>query len=207
MLSIETLTLFFTASVLLSISPGPDNLFVLMQSITQGPKAGMITTLGLCTGLLVHSTAVVLGVAVIFQTSEIAFTILKLVGAAYLLYLAWGAFRAKSSTLSGEQPKVSLKKLYLRGIAMSTTNPKLSIFFLAFLPQFVEPEAGSVTLQLILLSATFIIAALLVFNTIALLSGHLRQSFAQSDKAQNFLNRLAGVVFVGLALKLVTSRS
>lgn len=206
MLSIETITLFFTASVLLSLSPGPDNIFVLMQSITQGPKAGVISTLGLCTGLLVHSTAAVLGVAVIFQTSEIAFTVLKLLGAAYLIYLAWGAFRAKSTALEASSQPVSLKKLYFRGILMSTTNPKLSIFFLAFLPQFVEPDAGAVSLQMLWLSAIFIVAALVVFNTIALLSGYLRDSLAKSDKAQTFLNRLAGVIFVGLALKLATSR-
>ncbi|GLQ32598.1 LysE family translocator [Litoribrevibacter albus] len=206
MLTLETITLFFTASVLLSISPGPDNIFVLMQSITQGPKAGMVTTLGLCTGLLVHSTAAVLGVAVIFQTSEIAFTVLKLVGAAYLLYLAWGAFRAKSSELSKSQTKTPLKKLYFRGIAMSTTNPKLSIFFLAFLPQFVDPALGSVSLQLTSLSAIFIVSALLVFNAIALMSGHLRNYLADSDKAQTVLNRVAGFVFVGLALKLATTR-
>ncbi|MFC3152993.1 LysE family translocator [Litoribrevibacter euphylliae] len=206
MLSIETISLFFTASILLSLSPGPDNIFVLMQSITQGPKAGMITTLGLCTGLLVHSTAAVLGVAVIFQTSEIAFTVLKLLGAAYLIYLAWGAFRAKSTALEGANQPVSLKKLYFRGILMSITNPKLSIFFLAFLPQFVEPAAGAVSLQMLQLSVIFIVAALLVFNAIALMSGHLRDSLAKSDKAQTFLNRMAGVIFVGLALKLATTR-
>lgn len=206
MLSFETITLFFTASVLLSLSPGPDNLFVLMQSITQGPKAGMVTTLGLCTGLLVHSTAAVLGVAVIFQTSEVAFTILKLVGAAYLLYLAWGAFNAKGSELHESGAKPSMKSLYLRGIAMSTTNPKLSIFFLAFLPQFVDPEAGSVSLQLTMLSLIFIGSALIVFNGIALLSGHLRNQLTHSERTQKILNRIAGVVFIGLALKLVTSR-
>lgn len=205
MLSIETITLFFTASVLLSLSPGPDNIFVLIQSMTQGFKAGSVIILGLCTGLLTHSIAVVLGVAVIFQTSEVAFTVLKLVGAAYLIYLAWGALRAKPSELNQEQQRLPLKQLYFRGIVMSSTNPKLSIFFMAFLPQFVTPETGNVTLQLITLSGLFILAALLVFHTIALLSGYLGNKLNESDRVQLFLNRLSGFVFVGLALKLVTT--
>jgi len=210
MLAIEVISVFFFTSVLLSLSPGPDNIFVLMQSITQGSKAGSVITLGLCTGLLVHSTAVILGVALIFQTSELAFTALKLLGAGYLLYLAWGAFRAKpdpalnSDSEDGGTPskQIPLKKLYLRGIIMNITNPKVSIFFLAFLPQFVNPEAGNVSIQLALLSLVFIIAALLIFNLIALLSGRLGGALANSERAQTWLNRISGTVFVGLAAKL-----
>lgn len=210
MLAIEVISVFFFTSVLLSLSPGPDNIFVLMQSITQGSKAGSVITLGLCTGLLVHSTAAILGVALIFQTSELAFTALKLLGAGYLLYLAWGAFRAKpdpalsSDSEDGGTPskQIPLKKLYLRGIIMNITNPKVSIFFLAFLPQFVNPEAGNVSIQLALLSLVFIIAALLIFNLIALLSGRLGGALANSERAQTWLNRISGTVFVGLAAKL-----
>ncbi len=205
MLTIETISIFFTASVLLALSPGPDNVFVLMQSMTHGIKSGFIITLGLCTGLLVHSTAVILGLAVIFQTSEIAFTILKLLGAAYLLYLAWGALRAKPTQLNGKQPQSSLRKLYVRGIIMNITNPKVSIFFLAFLPQFVTTESGDVSQQLLSLSLLFILAALMVFNSIAVLSGYLGQRLKESDHIQNTLNKLSGVVFIGLALKLVTT--
>ena len=205
MLTIETISIFFTASVLLALSPGPDNVFVLMQSMTHGIKSGFIITLGLCTGLLVHSTAVILGLAVIFQTSEVAFTILKLLGAAYLLFLAWGALRAKPTQLNGKQPQLSLRKLYVRGIIMNITNPKVSIFFLAFLPQFVTTESGDVSQQLLSLSLLFILAALMVFNSIAVLSGYLGQRLKKSDHIQNTLNKLSGVVFIGLALKLVTT--
>ena len=149
----ETLTVFIAAAVALGFAPGPDNIFVLTQSALYGRKAGIVVTLGLCTGLLVHTAAVAFGVAVLFQTSELAFTALKLIGAAYLLYLAWGAFRAGKSNLETgetEAKGVRLTHLYLRGIIMNITNPKVAIFFLAFLPQFADPSRGSLTLQLLL---------------------------------------------------------
>jgi Putative threonine efflux protein len=156
MLSPDTLLLFLTASLLLCIAPGPDNIFVLTQSMLRGVGSGLLVTLGLCTGLLVHTSAVALGVAVIFQQSLLAFTILKLCGAAYLLYLAWGAFRAGASGL-GSVKAAALDKaaLYRRGIVMNITNPKVSIFFLAFLPQFTNPAQGHLTLQLLELGAIF----------------------------------------------------
>ncbi len=122
MIPFETLTLFFGASVMLALAPGPDNIFVLTQSAMNGRVAGLFVTLGLCTGLLFHTTAVALGVAAIFQTSEIAFTLLKFAGAGYLLYLAYKAFRAGSSKIEGERAETSLKSLYLRGLIMNITN-------------------------------------------------------------------------------------
>ncbi len=104
----------------------------------------MFVTLGLCTGLIVHTTAVALGVAVIFQTSEVAFNVLKVVGAAYLVYLAWQAFKAGSSKLKAEDNvSAGPRALYVRGLVMNITNPKVAIFFLAFLPQFADPSLGS----------------------------------------------------------------
>ena len=118
-------------------------------------------TLGLCTGLIVHTTAVALGVAVIFQVSAVAFSVLKIVGACYLLYLAWQAFRASATRLkSGEDRGLSFSTLYRRGIIMNITNPKVSIFFLAFLPQFADPGRGALTLQIIMLGFIFIISNL-----------------------------------------------
>lgn len=202
-LSPDTFLLFLTASLLLCIAPGPDNIFVLTQSMLRGVSSGLFVTLGLCTGLLVHTSAVALGVAVIFQQSLLAFTMLKLCGAAYLLYLAWGAFRAGASGL-GSLKAVALDKtaLYRRGIVMNITNPKVSIFFLAFLPQFTNPTQGHLTLQLLELGAIFIVCTLLVFGLVSLLAGKLGNWFNQSPKAEVIMNRVAGSVFAALAVKL-----
>ena len=207
LIPIESLVTFFAASVLLALAPGPDNIFVLTQSALHGKLAGLLVTLGLCTGLIVHTTAVAFGVAVIFQASALAFTALKLCGAGYLLYLAWGAWRATATKINASTDVgLSLAKLYRRGIIMNVTNPKVSIFFLAFLPQFADPARGSLTLQMVLLGGVFILATILIFGAIALLAGTLGSWLTRSDKAQIIMNRVASLVFVGLALKLATTQ-
>lgn len=204
---IESITTFLIASALLSIAPGPDNLFVLTQSMVQGRRAGVMITLGLCSGLILHTTAVALGVAVLFQTSTMAFTLLKMVGALYLLYLAWLAFHASSATTAQPSPPASDRALYWRGVIMNITNPKVSIFFLAFLPQFASPGNGSMTTQLFLLGGLFIGVALIIFSSIAMLAGAIGNWFSSSPQAQPILNRIAGTVFAGLALKLALSEN
>lgn len=207
MLSFETIITFFSASLLLALVPGPDNIFVLTQSIFQGKKSGLMIVLGLCTGLVFHTMAVSLGVAVIFQTSVIAFTVLKIIGAVYLLYLAWQIFNASSEKIDTKNNKlIDYKKLYFRGIIMNITNPKVSIFFLAFLPQFTNPTLGFVPFQMIFLGALFILATILVFGLIALLSGSLANVFNKSTNSQKILNKLASLVFVSLALKLAMTK-
>lgn len=206
MIPIETMVLFLVASIALALTPGPDNIFVLMQSALYGRKAGIFITLGLCTGLLVHTTAVSLGIAVIFQTSELAFNVLKIIGALYLLYLAFQAFRADSTDLRAEEAQPLVwQKLYSRGIIMNITNPKVAIFFLAFLPQFANPSQGSITAQMIMFGALFIAVTLLVFGVIAWFAGFLGEWLKSSEKAQIILNRVAGTVFAGLAFKLAIS--
>lgn len=203
MIPLEIAIAFFTTSVLLGISPGPDNIFVLTQSALRGRFAGICVTLGLCTGLIVHTLAVSFGVAAIFQTSAFAFTVLKFAGAGYLLYLAWQAFRAPAAGIHlGEGAAAGGWQLYRRGIIMNITNPKVSIFFLAFLPQFAEPAQGSLTIQMLLLGGLFILATLLVFGGIALLAGTIGRQLGQSAKAEKMMNRVAGTVFAALALKL-----
>ncbi|MDF7808310.1 LysE family translocator [Pontiellaceae bacterium B12219] len=205
MLDSETILTFWIASTLLALAPGPDNIFVLTQSAVHGKSAGIVTTLGLLTGVLVHTCAVAFGIAVIFQTSETAFSVLKYIGSAYLFYLAWKAFRAKGQAIEADgEGRIKLRKLYVRGIIMNVTNPKVSIFFLAFLPQFAEPERGSMVLQFLELGGLFIIAGMSVFFMISFLAGSLGQWLNRSSRAQLVLNKVAGVVFVGLALKIAT---
>ena len=207
MISTETLLTFSTASVLLALAPGPDNIFVLTQSSVLGRRAGFLVTLGLCTGLIAHSMAVALGVAVIFQRSAAAFAALKYVGAGYLVYLALQAFHASATRIQTERRgEAKLFALYGRGILMNLTNPKVSIFFLAFLPQFADPSRGPISVQILLLGGVFILATVVVFGSIAFLAGTLGQWLHRSDRVQGIMNKAAGVVFLGLALKLATTR-
>ena len=207
MIGLESIIPFFIASVLLAIAPGPDNIFVLTQSALNGKKAGIAVMFGLCTGVIGHTTAVALGVAVIIQNSAMAFAILKHLGAAYLAYLAWQAFKTSAVIQSKDTPeKLSLRKLYFRGIFMNITNPKVSLFFLAFLPQFADPARGSVATQIFILGSLFILATIPVFGSIALLSGSLGEVLTKSVRANKILNRVAGTVFLCLALKLATTK-
>ena len=208
MVDSESLVLFFLASLLLALAPGPDNIFVLAQSAQKGKSAGLVVTLGLCTGLIVHTTAVAFGVAAIFQTSTIAFNVLKYTGAAYLLYLAWQAFHTQGEQFTMPESDPAEKwKLYRRGIIMNVTNPKVSIFFLAFLPQFVDPARGSIILQMYTLGFVFIVATILVFGAISLAAGTIGEKLRKSQRAQLVLDRMAGTIFAALAIKLaITER-
>lgn len=213
MLTPDAMMAFFAAALLLGIAPGPDNIFVLTQSALFGVGAGIITTLGLVTGLCVHTTAVALGVAAIFQTSALAFTLLKVAGAGYLLWLAWLSFRAGASTTDVADGAASsagsnfpgYMTLYRRGIVMNVTNPKVSLFFLAFLPQFCDPARGSVALQVLSLGGLFMLATIVVFWTVAALGGRLAVWFNRSQRGQIMMQRVAGCVFVGLASALLLS--
>lgn len=206
MLPIELLTAFFVTAILLGITPGPDNIFVLTQSAVAGRRAGVAVTLGLLTGIFCHTVAVALGIAVIFQTSPVAFTALKIFGVGYLLYLAWGAFHAGNAKISGKGVKDhSFFKLYRRGIIMNISNPKIAVFFLAFLPQFADPSLGNIPGQIMLLGTIFNVATLIVFMSICYLAGSIGDFLKSSEKAQIVLNRIAGTVFIGLALKLAVT--
>ena len=207
MIPVDSLLTFIGASVLLALAPGPDNLFVLAQSAVYGARAGILVTLGLCSGLVVHTSAVALGVAVVFQTSVLAFTVLKVVGALYLVWLAWQVFTAPTDSLtSADAPRLSAAALYRRGIIMNVTNPKVSVFFLAFLPQFASPANGSVSLQVFQLGAWFMLSGFVIFCGIALAAGQIGRRLGQSARVQSWLNRAAGTVFVLMALRLLLTR-
>ena len=216
--TLQSLIAFFGVAVLLALSPGPDNLFVLMQSVQRGWRVGIAVVVGLCLGVVVHTTAVALGLAAVFAASSVAFTMLKWCGAAYLAYLAWGAWRAPVSdakSASGAQPErassnqIDSKELLVmvrRGVVMNLTNPKVLIFFLAFLPQFADPAIGPVGPQIFVFGAVFILAAFLVFGAIAVFSGAFGNLLLRSPKAQFWLNKITAIVFLGLAVKLATAQ-
>ena len=158
-----------------------------------------------------HTAAVALGLAAIVAASPMLFTVLKVCGAAYLLYMAWGAWRAPVEISEAAQAQAQRDVLTLksalgwvgRGVVMSLTNPKVLIFFLAFLPQFADPARGSVPVQIMVLGCVFMTSAWLVFGSIACFSGLFGQILQRSARAQRWLNRIAATVFGALALRLV----
>ena len=205
MIPIDTALKFLVAAIVIALAPGPDNIFVLMQSALYGRLAGLCVVLGLCTGLIVHTLAVALGAAALLETSSAAFSSLKICGSFYLLYLAFQAFRAGAMELrNGEFVRPSYGHLYVRGVIMNITNPKVTLFCLALLPQFADASLGNLTPQILTLGGLFIVATILVFGGIALLAGSLRLLFERAA-VQLWLNRVAGAVFVALAASLAAA--
>ena len=202
LLSIETIITFITASVVLSLVPGPDNLFVMSNSALKGWRIGFYTTLGLCTGLIGHTILVGIGVSVIFQTSTMAFNGLKIIGALYLVYLAWLSVQNKEINIGGASENSTSRSYYFTGVVMNLTNPKVAIFFLVFLPQFINSNNDNVTSQIFLLGLLFICSAFFVFTTIAYLSSFLEGILKKSKTVNKNLNLLAAIIYIALAINL-----
>jgi threonine/homoserine/homoserine lactone efflux protein len=207
MLELSNIYLFLIASFLLCLAPGPDNIYVLAQGMTKSKKAAVITTLGLTTGIIVHTTAAAFGISVIFKTSEIAFNIVKYAGAAYLLYIAYQAFKYRNEPLdlSVQNSSGELKKLYIKGFFMNVLNPKVSIFFLAFLPQFVTPANGNVPMQMITLGLIFMVLTIIVFSSIGIAGNVLSAKLIEKPNIVKYMNIMTSFVLGTLAVKLALS--
>ncbi len=197
------LVYFIGASMLLTLAPGPDILFVITQGLTNGRKAAIITALGLCSGITVHTTAAALGISAIFYTSALAFNLLKYAGAAYLLVLAWKALRdTGSAAVCARGTSPSGVSLFRRGVLMNILNPKVSLFFLAFLPQFVNPEAGSIAAEMIVLGMLFMLQAVVIFCTVGLFAGVLGCRLLTRPAMGRFLGWGSAAIFAGLGIRL-----
>jgi threonine/homoserine/homoserine lactone efflux protein len=207
MIEIQTLLLFMGASALLAITPGPDILYVITLGITRGAKAAVATTFGLTSGVLVHTTAAALGISVIFQTSEIAFNIVKIAGALYLFYLAYQAFKHRNDLIRLDKTNElkSYKNLYIKGFFMNVLNPKVSLFFLAFLPQFVNTELGNIPWQMIQLGLVFMSVTVVIFSTCGILANRASKALMERPSIARTVNTLAASLFVALGLKLAFS--
>jgi threonine/homoserine/homoserine lactone efflux protein len=203
MLSLDTLLLFLTTSLFLAITPGPDNLYVLTQSAIHNRRVGLSITLGLCTGLVLHSLAVAFGLSALIIASPLAFSAVKFAGAAYLAYIGWCTFQAdKLPSQSLSQPQLSYGQFYWRGVIMNITNPKIALFFLAFLPQFIDITQSNIALQVMQIGGLFIIVTLVVFSVVIVLSGPIRRWVKQHPEQQILINRLTGVLLVILAIHI-----
>lgn len=203
----EILSAFIGASALLSISPGPDNIFVLTQSIAHGKKYGLATVAGLVTGCLVHTSLVAFGVAIIIENNPQLFLVIKIFGAVYLLFLAYQVFKT-SSDITIKQDKTaknSLKGLFIKGFTMNVLNPKVALFFLAFFPGFLFSDSLGTVWQFYILGLLFMTVAFFVFGGIAYLAGNISGYIKKKPKSGNFLKWLQIIVFVAIAVYLILS--
>ena len=203
MLPLEICTVFIVTSLLLALSPGPDNTFVLLQSALLGRSAGLKIVAGLCTGLIFHTLAIALGLAALLATIPGAFRVLTLLGAFYLVYLAWQAWRAPGMGPGASAQVLTSRQLYRRGVVMNLSNPKVSLFFLAFLPQFTRPELGAVAWQVLALGLLFMLATAVVFGALAWFAARLGSGLRRSPHGLVWLNRISAAVFVILAARLL----
>lgn len=206
-MSLLTILSFLSAAIILTIMPGPDNLFTLAQSIAKGKKAGIYTTLGLCTGLVVHITAAAAGISAIIYQSSIAFNIVKYLGAGYLLWLAYKSFRDKGGSFELQaEDSLDYKALYKRGVIMNLLNPKVSLFFLAFLPQFVSYNAGNVPLQMLVLGVIFLVQAFVIFSLISIFSGIVGTFLRKNTSFGRKMNLVQGCLFLFISFKVAFSK-
>ncbi len=198
---------FIGASIILAIMPGPDNIFVLTESLTKGKKNGISISLGLSLGVLIHTTAAATGLSIILQQSALAFSIVKYLGAAYLFYLAIMAIKEKkmdvnfdTKTTSEETKIFSLVK---KGFLMNVLNPKVALFFIAFLPQFISKDGFNITLQMIILGIIFMVQSFAVFSLISILASKLTKH-VQNPKFWNITkwSKVGVLSVLGLALAL-----
>ncbi|WP_417509671.1 LysE family translocator [Methylophaga sp.] len=200
----DNVMMFIVTSIVLALAPGPDNLYVISQSALYGARTGLIITLGLCSGLIIHIAAVVFGLATWLTTSPMTFVWLKIIGAGYLLYLAWRALRTPVITALTDTKRLDTSLSLLRiGFLMNVSNPKVALFFLAFLPQFIDTSTASVSWQIVYLGLIFMLSALIIFSVMALTAASIGRWLIASNRAQRILQSLTAVIFTLLATRLL----
>lgn len=202
----DILISFALATSALAISPGPDNIYVLVQSITNGKSYGLATVCGLITGCIIHTTLLAFGVSALIKANENLFFAIKLLGAFYLLYLAYKVFKSEAeiNLNSDNVPKKSLKQLFVQGFFMNVLNPKVTIFFLAFFPGFLFSDTMSTVVQFYILGGVFMLVSFVIFSSIALLAGQIKTYTLKHKNSGLVLKWLQIVVFIGIAVFILT---
>jgi threonine/homoserine/homoserine lactone efflux protein len=195
---------FLLASLAVIVTPGPDMLYVMSRGIGQGQRAGLLSVCGVVTGLCIHAGAAAFGLSQLFAASPVAYDAVRYLGTAYLLYLAWRMVAARQSPLAsvtGAQPLAS-RRIFLQGLMSNLLNPKVALFFLTFLPQFVDPALGSVTLQVLVLAALFNLLGLGVLVAVALAAGRVGAGLCRHPVLERLQTWLAASVLAAVALKI-----
>lgn len=207
MLTASQLVAFLVAALLITVSPGPDNLMVLGIGASRGRRQGMAFGLGCALGCLSHTALAVVGVSALIAASPVAFTALKWIGGAYLVWLGIQAVRSAGGVQVGKASvDTSLTRLFFKGVFANAVNPKIVLFFLSFLPQFVVPSQGHVEWQLALLGIVFTAQGALLFGLLGYFAGSIGQWLVRTPRAAMWLDRVAGTIFIGLGIRLVTAR-
>jgi threonine/homoserine/homoserine lactone efflux protein len=207
MFGTQDLLLFVVSALLLNITPGPDTLYIVGRSSTQGLKAGVVAALGVGAGILVHITAAAVGVSAILAASATAFAILKLAGAAYLVYVGISLLRARSREASAlALPRATLRTIFVQGFWTNMLNPKVALFFLAFLPQFVDPNTPGKATALLFLGLLFNVNGTLWNLLLAWSAARVGRALIRGDAAMAWFNRCVGGVFVYLGARLALER-
>jgi threonine/homoserine/homoserine lactone efflux protein len=195
--------LFVGVSWALIISPGPDMIYVITRGMAHGRKAGVLSAIGVVCGILVHTTAAAFGLTLLLQTSAIAFLLVKFIGAAYLVFLGIKAWREKTTFhLQASAPVAKSSTLFWQGVLSNVLNPKIAIFFLAFLPQFVDKGSSHVTLQMVILGITFACFGLCFLLVVGYSSGTIGRWLTYRPQYAQFFQRLAGGILIGLGIRL-----
>ena len=195
--------LFLAASALLTIAPGPDILYVLARGVSQGRKAGIAAALGFASGCIFHTVLAAAGIAALIRSSEIAFDAVRYAGAAYLAWIGVQALRHRAAfTLEAADDKRKLATIYRQSVIGNMLNPKVTLFFLAFLPQFVNTGAGHVGLQMALLGAIFMVQTIVIFGAVAFFAGWIGAWMRRKPAIGERLNIFAGLTFIGLGVRV-----
>ena len=201
------LAVFVIASAILAVTPGPDIIYVITRGAAQGPRAGVAAAAGLSTGIIGHTLLCVAGISAVLAASAPAFTAVKLLGAVYLVYLGVRMWRAREHPdLAGDGERRSIAAIYRQSIIMNLLNPKVALFFLAFLPQFVSADAGPVAVQLGVLGAVFMIVSFAVMSAAGFAGGEIRKRLATSNRAARWVQCTAGGILVALGIRLAFER-
>ena len=199
--------LFLAASVAITMAPGPDNLQVLARGISQGRAAGLVAALGFAAGISFHTTLAALGVAALLKSSPVAFEAVKLAGAAYLVWIGIKAIRTKGLSSAHERPSQPLAVVFRQSVIGNLLNPKVTLFFIVFLPQFVNPHgAQSVMLQMFELGGVFMLQTVAVFSVFGVAAGMIGAYLKRRPKVGVWLDRLAGATFIGLGIRVALKK-
>jgi len=197
------IALFLVASALLTIAPGPDIVYVLTRGISQGPKAGIAAALGFATGCIFHTVLAAVGIAALIRSSEVAFDAVRYAGAGYLVWIGIQALRHRASfSIEAAGERRALATIFRQSVIGNMLNPKVTLFFLAFLPQFVDAQAGHVGWQMALLGVIFMVQTVAIFGAVALFSGWLGAWIRRKPAIGERLNVFAGITFIALGIRV-----
>ena len=196
-------TLFFAASWVLILTPGPDIIYVMSRGISQGKKAGILSAAGVTVGILVHTVFAALGLAVILRTSSLAFLVVKLAGAVYLIYLGYASIKQPPEQIFNlKRPASAWRTIFMQGLLTNVLNPKVALFFLAFLPQFVNPAADNIPYQMALLGLVYALSGLLFLLLLGYWSGRIGSWLSTRQGLSRWVHRFTGSLLVILGLRL-----